>query len=100
MQKWEYGFLNIDFVKTKTKLMSVEGYYGAFFNGEIIVKVDLEENTKMDKEKQCLLLAFNKLGNMGWELAAYSESYFSESSDDGPTKLNRGIIFKRLIYQS
>jgi len=55
------------------------------------MKVDINDKSDV------LPVAFNMLGNMGWELATYSVAYSSTSSYEGSTLRNQTIIFKRQI---
>ena len=98
MQKWEYGIIERSTVITKTKWSSVEGYYEVKFNGESVMTCDIDNDTSEDQEERCLLLAFNKLGSMGWELCSDTLVYYLNNGYDQTeaSKVER-IVFRRSI---
>ena len=98
MKKWEYGIIKRSTVITKTKWSSVEGYYEVKLNEQSIVTCAIESNPARNQEEDLLLLAFNKLGSMGWELCSDNLVYYLSSGGvTADVKKAERIIFRREI---
>ena len=100
MQKWEYGILTRSDVVMETKFSSVRGQFEAKFNENIIAIAEYDTKKVSNKvlkelEARCLLLAFNKLGSLGWELCTDTlVCYLQYHSADSATREER-FIFRR-----
>jgi hypothetical protein len=98
MSKWEYGFLTRSFVTTNNSRKDWAGYIEIKFNGQRVAMAEIKGECSDELRDRTYLEAFNKLGNLGWELCTDNLIYYLPNGDsDTHAERVERIIFRRLV---